>query len=195
MATKSRTKLRLDFHPLTTKRWADFESLFGARGACGGCWCMAWRLKRSEFNRQKGQGNKDAMKALVQAREVPGILAYHEDRPIGWIALAPRPTYVVLERSRVLKPVDEEPVWSISCFFIAKDYRKKGVTVQLLKAAADYVREQGGTVIEGYPVEPKMKNMPDVFAWTGLPSAFHKAGFVECARRSPTRPIMRLRLI
>src|SRR5262249_62231001 len=86
-------------------------------------------------------------------------------------------------------------VWSVSCFFIAKAFRKKGVSVALLKAAADFIRNKGGGIIEGYPVEPKMKNMPDVFAWTGLPSAFLQAGFSEAARRSPTRPIMRLKVV
>jgi GNAT superfamily N-acetyltransferase len=184
-------KPTLDFHPLTPDRWADFERLFGPRGACAGCWCMFWRLKRSLFNSQKGEGNRGAMKALVGAGEVPGILAYADGMAVGWCAVAPREHYSALERSRILKPIDDKPVWSVSCFFIARPYRNRGVSVQLLKAAVAWVKEQGGRLVEGYPVEPRKGPMPAAFAWTGLASAFRKAGFAECARRSETRPIMR----
>ncbi|MEE8137441.1 MAG: GNAT family N-acetyltransferase [Thermoanaerobaculia bacterium] len=182
---------KLTSRPLTPSRWEDFERLFGERGACGGCWCMWWRLKRSKFERQKGQSNQRAMRAIVDSGEVPGLLAYEGGRPIGWCSVAPRETFSVLGRSRILKPIDDTPVWSIVCFFVDKDHRREGVSVELLEAAADYVRRRGDQVLEGYPVEPKKSPMPAVFAYTDLASAFLKAGFEECARRSETRPIMR----
>jgi GNAT superfamily N-acetyltransferase len=185
------SKDEYQYHELTMDRWSDLETLFGARGACGGCWCMWWRLKRSIFNEQKGDKNKASFKAVVDSGDAPGILAYHSGNPIGWCALAPRETYPALERSRVLKRIDEKPVWSIVCLFIARSHRRKGLSVELLKAAAEYVRKRGGKIVEGYPVEPRQDNLPDAFAWTGLASAFLKAGFVECERRSETRPIMR----
>jgi GNAT superfamily N-acetyltransferase len=186
--------MKLNFYPLTKNRWHDFEQLFGERGACGGCWCMWWRLKRSEFERQKGEGNKKSMKTLVESGEVPGLLAYSKGAPIAWCSVAPRESYPVLNRSRILKRVDDKPVWSVVCFFVEKNYRNKGLTGQLLKAAIEYVRKQGGKIIEGYPVEPKKDRYPAAFAWTGFASAFKKLGFVECARRSETRPIMRFYL-
>jgi GNAT superfamily N-acetyltransferase len=184
---------KLEFHPLTADRWQDFETLFGERGACGGCWCMWPRLRSSQFQKQKGEPNKRAMKAIVNAGETPGILAYLDGLPVAWCSLAPRTSYPRLETSRVLKPVDEQPagaLWSITCFFIAKEHRRKGFSVKLLKAAIDFVRRRGGRIVEGYPVEPK-KDQPDAFVWTGLASAFVKAGFKEAARRSDSRPIMR----
>src|SRR5215470_5626040 len=108
----------LAFKPLSTETWSDFETLFGERGACGGCWCMFWRLKRSDFERQKGAKNKAAVKKLVESGEALGILAYLDNQPVGWCAVAPREAYTALERSRLLKPIDAQPVWSISCFFI-----------------------------------------------------------------------------
>src|SRR5262249_52951381 len=122
----------------------------------------------------------------------PGILGYHGTEPVGWCALAPRECYPALERSRVLKRLDDLPVWSISCLFVRKDCRRKGLSIQLLRAAAEYVKSQGGTWVEGYPVEPKSETVPAPFAWTGLASAFLKAGFHECARQAPSRPIIRL---
>jgi GNAT superfamily N-acetyltransferase len=178
-------------HPLTVQRWADFEQLFGERGACGGCWCMYWRLRRAQFNQQKGTANKEAMKALVAGGAVPGLLGYLDGKAVGWCAVAPRAEYVRLETSRVLAPIDDVPVWSVSCLFVDKAYRKKGISVALLRAAVEYVKEQGGQVVEGYPVEPVKGTVPAAFAWTGLASAFLAAGFSESGRGSPTRPIMR----
>jgi GNAT superfamily N-acetyltransferase len=113
---------------------------------------------------------------------------------VGWCALAPREQYPVLDRSRVLRRVDQRPVWSVVCFFIARAYRRKGLAARLLEAAADYTRARGAGLVEGYPVAPRTGKMPDAFAWTGLPGSFERAGFVEVARRSPTRPIMRREL-
>ena len=185
-------RTKLSFAPLTPDRWADFETLFGERGACGGCWCMLWRRTRAAFEAGKGAGNKSAMKALVKNDHIPGLLAYSNGVPVGWCAVAPREDYPALARSRVLKAVDDTAVWSVSCLFVAKSHRHKGVSVELLKAAARFVAERGGTVVEGYPVEPKTPEMPAVFAWTGLASAFLRAGFREHRRGSATRPIMRL---
>jgi GNAT superfamily N-acetyltransferase len=183
--------MKLIIHPLIPARWEDFETLFGANGACGGCWCMLWRLPRKAYDEGKGAGNRASLRALVDDGAVPGLIAYDGASPIGWCSVGPRSVYSALERSRVLKPVDEKPVWSVACLFIRKDYRKKGVSVSLLNAAADWAFAHGGTIIEGYPVEPKQGDIPPAFAWTGLPSAFQKAGFHEVSRRSPTRPVMR----
>jgi GNAT superfamily N-acetyltransferase len=180
--------------PLTAARWNDFAALFGERGACGGCWCMLWRLPRRTFDAQKGDGNRDAMRALVDAGEEPGLLGYRGREPIGWVSLGPRPEFEALERSRILKPIDAQPVWSITCLFVAKAHRRTGVSRALLEAAAAHVRRRGGAIVEGYPQEPKRSDMADVFAWTGIASAFRSAGFREVARPSPTRPIMRREL-
>ena len=181
----------LESVPLTKDRWSDFADLFGERGAVGGCWCMWWRIKRSKYEQQKGEGNRQAMKAIVESGEVPGLLAYEGNIAIAWCSVAPREQFPVLQRSRTLKPVDDTPVWSIVCFFVRKGHRNQGLSIRLLRAAVDYVREQGGAVLEGYPVEPRKDQMPTVFAHTGFASTFRRAGFVECLRRSETRPIMR----
>jgi GNAT superfamily N-acetyltransferase len=152
---------------------------------------MLWRLKRSVYEQQKGKKNKQAMKAIIESGEVPGILAFSKEQPIGWCSVAPRERFPALERSRILKKIDEEPVWSISCLFVEKNHRQKGLSVQMAKAVVDHVKKEGGNIVEAYPVEPKKHRAPPVFVWTGLASGFRKAGFVECARRSETRPIMR----
>jgi len=191
--TAFKTELpKMEFRPVTPDHWADLEELFGPRGACGGCWCMYWHETRAEYEKKKGEANRRALKRLVTNGPPPGLLAYADGRPIGWCAFAPRETYTTLARSRVLAPVDNAQVWSVPCFFIAREFRRSGLTSKLLAAAAEYARRQGAKALEGYPVEPKKGSMPDAFAFTGLVGAFKKAGFFEAARRSATRPIMRL---
>ena len=155
---------------------------------------MFWRVPRKEFDSGKGPGNKRALKKIVSAGRKPGIIAYLGMEPIGWCAVARREDYIALERSRILKPVDDKAVWSISCLFIKRPYRRQGVSVQLLRAAVDFAARRGAKVVEGYPVEPSMEKMPDPFLWHGVPSAFKTAGFKEVLRRSKSRPIMRFEI-
>ena len=183
--------LVLAITPLTPDRWPDFERLFGARGACGGCWCMFWKLSHATFQAQLGEPNHVMQKAMVDSGETPGLLAYAGTEPVGWVAVAPRQGYPRLAKSRILKPVDNQPVWSIVCFFVGRHYRRMGITIDLIEAAVDYASQYGAKIVEAYPVEPKESNAPPPFIYTGIASAFLKAGFVEVARRSPTRPVMR----
>jgi GNAT superfamily N-acetyltransferase len=126
----------------------------------------------------------------VQAGEVPGILAYDGERPVGWCSLGPREAFPRLERSRNLKAVDDRPVWSVVCFFVDRSCRRRGVSQALLLAAVEYARSRGARLAEGYPTDPGTKR-PDPSVYTGLVPAFRKAGFVEVLRRSERRPIMR----
>ena len=178
--------------PLTPDRWADFEKLFGPRGACAGCWCMWPRLSGPEFARHQGDDNKRSMKRIVTGGENPGLIAYVGGVPAAWCALAPRERYTRLERSRVLAPVDDAAVWSVICFFVARPFRGSGLAGRLLREALRFARARGAKILEGYPIDvPRGKSYADVFVWHGTASVFRAAGFVEVARRSPTRPIMR----
>src|SRR5215510_7551601 len=128
-AGAARTLRKITVHPLTHERWKDLETLFGPKGAYGGCWCMFFRRPRSEWSEGcKNNGNKRAFKRLVQ-KEAPGLLAYVGDEPAGWCAVAPREEYGGLARSRTLQPIDDLPVWSVTCFYVARAHRKQGVTV------------------------------------------------------------------
>jgi GNAT superfamily N-acetyltransferase len=129
-------------------------------------------------------------KSIIDSGTVTGLLAYLHGEVVGWVAVEPRSAYPKLAHSRALKPVDDQPVWSVTCFFVAKGFRRKGITVELLKAAIEHVRKQGGKIVEGYPVDAK-KDMPAPFVYTGTASAFQQAGFQEVARHTPTRPIFR----
>jgi GNAT superfamily N-acetyltransferase len=184
---------QVQFHPLTPGRWGHLEALFGPRGGCGGCWCMWWRLPHRDFVAGKGALNKRLFRRLVQTGPPPGILAYDGDRAVGWCALAPREAYPRFAASRTLQPIDGQPVWSVTCLFVLRSYRRRGVSIALLKAAARYAASRGARLVEGYPTEGR-PGLPDVFYYAGLPSAFGKAGYREVARPTPWRAIFRRRV-
>lgn len=179
----------LQFHPVTPERWPDLEKFFG-RGGHAGCWCMWWRLKQSEFTSQTADQRKQGMKAIVDSGEIPGLLAYADGEPIAWCSIGPRERFGRLERSPKLKRVDNQPVWSIVCFFVAKPFRGKGLMRRFLKAAMDYAREHGAKIVEGYPIE-SAGQLSGASGYTGVASSFRKSGFVEVLRRSERQPIMR----
>lgn len=133
------------------------------------------------------------MKELVFSGKQPGILLYLNDRAVGWCSLGPRNEFPRLNRSRILKRVDDKDVWSIVCFYIDKKFRRQGLSEILIKGAADFARTKGAKILEAYPVDAK-KEYPSVFAFTGFARPFLRAGFREIERRSEKRPIMRLNL-
>jgi GNAT superfamily N-acetyltransferase len=154
---------------------------------------MVWRLPRAEWERGKKKNNRIALQFIAEDDRQPGVLAYAGDEPVGWCAVAPRAEYAGLQRSRVLAQVDNQPVWSISCLFVAKPFRRQGVSARLIKEAVKFAGSRGAAMVEAYPVIPYTEKMPAAFAWTGVLSAFLKAGFHEALRRSKSRPILRRR--
>jgi GNAT superfamily N-acetyltransferase len=151
---------------------------------------MYWKLRGKEYEEAAGYTARQMHKSYVDAGVVTGLLAYLHGEVVGWIAVEPHTAYERLAHSRVLKPVDDQEAWSVTCFYVAKKFRKKGVAVGLLKAAVEHVRSQGGKIVEGYPVDTQ-KVEPAPFVFTGTASVFRQAGFKEVARNSPTRPIYR----
>lgn len=183
---------QLTFEPLSKANWTKFVELFGPRGACGQCWCMYYRLSKAEFLEGKADGgNKEAMQSLVQSNLPTGILAFYEGLPVAWCAFAPREHFLKLEKSRVHKRIDNQPVWSIPCFFVAKNFRRQGISVALLKGVIGYAKAQGIKILEAYPTIPTTETLPDSFAWIGLFKSFERAGFETVDRTSKNRPMVR----
>lgn len=184
---------KLRFAPATAERWNDVQKLFGPNGPCAGCWCMWWRLPRRDWIAGKGDGNKGALRKLMSTGAAPGIIAYAKGEPVGWVALAPRENYPRLAASRTLKPIDARAAWSITCFYIARPYRRHGLMTGLIEAAAAFARKRGATLLEGYPTKPTQKTA-DVFLYTGTCGAFGRAGFKVAARPSKRAVIVRREL-
>jgi ribosomal protein S18 acetylase RimI-like enzyme len=191
--------MKLTVLPATPARWPDVETVFASTGCAQArnCWCMFYRKTGPppplQPGKSRGKANKAELKALVNAGESPGLIAYRGNTSVGWVSLGPREEFKRLERSPVMKPVDDKPVWSIICFVVPPQHRGQGIGAALLKGAIVYARKHGATIVEAYPVD-KAKRSADDNIWFGAKSMYDKAGFAEVARRKPARPVVRLAL-
>jgi ribosomal protein S18 acetylase RimI-like enzyme len=190
--------VKLTDAPLTPDRWPDLETIFNAKGCsiARSCWCMAYRLSGPRESSPPGltraQANRAKLKALVDTGNPPGLIGYRGKVPVGWVSVGPREDYARLRRSPVMKPVDEQPVWSVICFVVPPEYRRQGVARALLMGAVAYAKKRGATLVEAYPVD-KPARSNDEYMWFGAKSMYDNAGFKEVARRKPQRPIVRIK--
>lgn len=191
--------MKLAVRPLTAERWPDLEALFGAKGCSVArqCWCMYYRRSGARTALPAGttqaRANRADLRALVDSGEPPGLIGYLGRTPVGWVSLGPREAYAKLRRSPVMKPVDEQPVWSIVCFVVPAAFRGQGVARALLDGAIAYARKRGARLLEAYPVDRRSRSSDDAM-WFGAKSMYDAAGFEEVARRKPLRPVVRIRV-
>jgi GNAT superfamily N-acetyltransferase len=181
--------MKLTIRPLTPDLWPALEDLFGKNGASNGCWCMYWRIG-SAYHKRPRVKNKAAFREIVKRGPPPGLLAFDGNVAVGWCQLVPRDALPWLERTRVLQRVDDVPVWSLTCFYVRRGYRKQGVMSALIAAALKAAKRAKAPALEAYPVDTDAPNSTsNVF--TGIASTFARAGFKTVACRVPSRPIMR----
>ena len=186
----------MDIHPLTVERWGDFERLFGPNGACGGCWCMWWRVSAKEFE-AGSDVNRERMRALVAERPT-GVLAYDDDGvPVGWCSVGPRGEFGRIERSRDLAaPVDDGvALWGIVCFYIAAGRRGQGIGRALLDAAVEFAGANGADAVEGYAVDATRRKFSNAELYTGTVAMFEAAGFERVRQAKPTSRIVMRRSV
>ena len=148
---------------------------------------MYWRIGSAYRNRPRAQ-NRAAFREVVRRGPPPGLLAFDGDLAVGWAQLTPRDALPWLDRAWRLERPDAMPVWSLSCFYVRKGYRKRGVTSALIAAALKAARRAKAPALEAYPLDAKLT--PSASS-TGYASTFARAGFKTVARRVPPRPIMR----
>jgi GNAT superfamily N-acetyltransferase len=184
--------------PLTPERLDDLAELFAEPGDPRWCWCASYRVRRA-IGRVPPSENRAVLAEATERGPAPGLIAYRDDRAIGWVSLGPREDYPRLAHEKVLRPVDDRPVWSIVCFVIARRERGRGLARVLLDAAIEHARSNGATTLEAYPVDTGGAHIPPPQAYKGTLAMFQRAGFVEVARRRASakvipRPIVRLEL-
>lgn len=182
--------MKLQIRPLTPDLWPALVDLFGEKGACNSCWCMYWRIGNA-YRKRPREANKAAFHKVVKHGPPPGLLAFDGDLPVGWCQLTPRAVLPGLDRLWRLRRVDDVPVWSISCLYVRKGYRRRGITSALIEAAVKAARRAGAPALEAYPLDG---DLTPSASGTGYASTFARLGFKIVARRSPPRPIMRREL-
>jgi ribosomal protein S18 acetylase RimI-like enzyme len=192
--------MTLVVRPLTERRWDDLQTVFNAKGCsvARGCWCMYYRVSgKGAYTRPSDTQrslSKAALKSLIAQDPPPGLLGYLGKTPVGWVSLGPREHYAKLAKSLVMKPIDDQAVWSVVCFVVPSEYRRQGVARELLAGAVHYARERGVRLLEAYPVDKDELSATEA-PWFGSKSMFDEAGFQEVARRKPARPVVRLQLV
>lgn len=181
------------FRELSAKTWQDLEALFGPRGGCGGCWCMYWRLDGPSWHRQKGDANRKALRSLIARNAAHGIIAYVSRTPAGWCAVGPINEFGRLQRSRLQLPSPQGDAgkWCIPCLYIKRDFRRQGLSIELIQRAVKFALDRGATSIEAYPRVPLQRDYPAPALFTGTPSAFRAAGFDVVAEPFKNRKVMR----
>jgi GNAT superfamily N-acetyltransferase len=183
----------LTLRPLSPADWPIIVELFGDNGACGGCWCMWWRVPQGgkTWDEAKGAKNRERFRRLIKAGKVRGMLAFAGAEPVGWCCFGPRNTFPRLRRIKALERDCPESTWSMVCFYIPARWRGRGVATRLLEAATARAFALGAREVEGYPVVPKQPpaRVPAAFAWTGIPALFQAAEYQELDRPAMPRPI------
>ncbi|MCI0546564.1 MAG: GNAT family N-acetyltransferase [Candidatus Rokubacteria bacterium] len=181
--------MQLTIRPLSPDLWPALEDLFGKHGASNGCWCMYWRIG-AEYHKRAREKNRRDFRRIVQRGPPPGLLAFDGERAVGWCQLTPRDDLPWLDRARAFERVDPLPVWSLSCFYIRRGYRRQGVMSALIAAAVKAAKRAKVPALEAYPVDPaRTGSTSNIF--TGTAAAFKRAGFKTVARHTPSRPVMR----
>lgn len=183
---------------LTPDDWDNITNLFGARGGCGGCWCMYWRIPHGGkmWREAVGEPNKQALRRLVTSGEAKGLLAFDDDTPVGWCSFGKRTEFPRTETVKAYGRDDADKVWSINCFFVLKDYRRSGISELLLDAALKAIKKRRGKIVEAYPAPNTKdgKQLPAAWAYTGPEVIFQRLGFELVQRVSYSRPLYRYML-
>lgn len=192
---------RLVTRALTSERWPDLERLFGPNGAYSNCWCAFQRITGREFSAgctNRGSGNRALLRQLTDEGRRPGLIAYRDGQPVGWISVGPRPEFGRIVRSPITRLTPEDAadasVWSVACFFIPRAHRAQGVGAELLRRSIDHARRAGARVLEAYPVDTAGSRMQSSTVFTGTLDLFTRAGFHRVAERVAGRPVVRLDL-
>lgn len=188
----------IDVVPATAVRWPDVQILFAGHGELG-CWCQYWRQSSTAY-RSSGPGSGEQnLRHQITEDPPPGMVAYLNGEPAGWLGFWPRHKMERLVRSRTIPQVDGQPVWSIVCFMVRVGYRRQGVAGTLLAGAIDFARDFGVQMLEAYPIDPEGSRIDVTLGYVGFTPMFEAAGFqriVETSAHSAkrTRILMRLDL-
>jgi GNAT superfamily N-acetyltransferase len=177
--------------PLGLDLWSDLEILFGPKGACGGCWCMNYRCFKKEFETGKGVINQKRLKEKVESGKHTGLLAYETGNPIGWISIAPRSEFPRMQKSRVMQTDFEGDIWCITCVLVGAEFRGRGLSDHLVKAAVEYAFQNGADCVEAFPSVIGVQRLPPPFIWKGLPGMYLRNGFEIIRKPSNSQWVMR----
>ena len=164
-------------HPVTPDRFEDFVAVVNPTRREVSCWCLSHRLPAAEIRALGGDSRERAMRALCEREHPPGVVTYRDGIPVGWCSISPRTEIPRLERSKLIRRIDDVPVWSIICIVVRTGHRRQGVVGQMLEGAVAYAAANGAPAVEAHPVDPGPERMDTTMAFVGTRAMFEKAGF------------------
>lgn len=163
-------------HPVTPDRFEDFADIVNRTRRTDACWCLSHRLRAAEISELGGGSREQAMRRLCEREHPPGVVTYRDGEPVGWCNIGPRAEITRLAGSRLIRPVDDLPVWSIVCVVVRAGRRRQGVTAPLIEGAVAFAASHGAPAVEAHPVDPPGR-MDLTMAFVGTRSMFERAGF------------------
>ncbi|MDI6028686.1 GNAT family N-acetyltransferase [Corticibacterium sp. UT-5YL-CI-8] len=174
----------------------DLRALFRRTKATDGCWCMWYIISVRDYHAGRGAANQRLFTGLMRESDRPmGLLAYVDGDPAGWIALGPRSRFARALGTPTLQgrdPREDALVWLVTCFFVAREHRRKGLAGSLLDAAIELARRSAAKAIEGFPTQGHKIASTD--SQVGTEQMFAERGFEVVRRPSSNRVIVRLDL-
>lgn len=180
---------------LGPKTYADFAALAEKQG---GCWCMYYQRAKpvkSGSLEEWARTNKRDKRRLVREGRSHAILVYEGEKPVGWCQYGPSEELPRIDEGRFYRkakrPDGDRRLWRITCFFVDRSHRRKGVARAGLTAALASIRKRGGGIVEAYPVvSKKMAAVPE-WLWFGTPRMFEREGFEKVSALGTSRVLMR----
>lgn len=177
--------------PLRLSNLDELEELFGNKGGCGGCWCMNYRCEKKEFEKGKGEVNRDRLFEKVKNEIPTGLIAYEAEVPIGWISIAPRTEFPRMLKSRIMQTGFTGTGWCITCLYVKPECRGRKVSDWLVQAACEFAFQQGADCVEAFPSVTGDKKLPAPFVWKGLPGMYLRNGFEVIRKASNSQWVVR----
>ncbi|MGH3688547.1 MAG: GNAT family N-acetyltransferase [Microbacterium sp.] len=183
----------------TAARWDDVQHTLTGGGDGASCQCIWPVLSNKDWNTTTTPQRTEMFRAEINAGPPPGIVAYVDGDPAGWIRIGPRTRQARIARTRIIaaastEPFDDESVWAVTCFVVRREHRGSGLNLELLEAAVEYARESGARVIEGYPIDTRGEKQHSNDLFHGTLGTFLAAGFAEKTDLKPGRALVALEL-
>lgn len=163
-------------HPVTPDRFDDLAAVINPNRRATHCWCLSHRIGAKQIEELGGGSREQAMRSLCARDVPPGVVTYRDGTPVGWCNIGARSDIPRLVQSKLIRPVDDVPVWSIVCTVVRSGHRKQGVTQQLIEGAVQWARAQGAPAVEAHPVDPDGR-MDLTMAFVGARAMYERAGF------------------
>ncbi|MCX6466702.1 MAG: GNAT family N-acetyltransferase [Pseudonocardiales bacterium] len=169
--------MAFDVRPVTPDRVDDFVAVANPNRRATHCWCLSHRLGAREIAELGGGSREAAFRALCARPDPPGVIGYADGEPVGWCSIGPRSENSRLVASRLIRPLDDVPVWSVICVVVRGGHRKRGYTTPLIEGAVAHAAARGAPAVESYPVDPGPDRIDLTMAFVGTRAMFEKAGF------------------